>query len=496
MSESVENAPKTQDEKDEKIVNTLFGRREIITAVEDVTRDNLLDVLVAAIATHEVNAAQIDYLWRYMRGEQPILFRTKLVRPEICNKVVENHASEIAQFTSGYFLGEPVTYTRRGERAGASDEINLLNNYMFSEDKASHDKNLSMWMSVCGVGYRMVMPDRKAGEVEEDEAPFEIDTLDPRTTFVVYNSGFGHHRIMGCRVVYRSKRGKPFEYEVYYCGYTRTHYFEVKEGSILVWKPHGLDDIPIFEYTLNMARMGSFEPAIPLLDAMNRIQSNRLDGLEQFVQAFLKFKNCDVDDDDVARISKLGAVFIKNADGLDSDVSLVSQELNQSQVQELVDYLYQQVLTICGMPTTTKGGRSTSDTGEAVFLRDGWSQCEARARDTELLFKRSEKQFLRQVLQIVSTMRKGFNLQLSEVECKFTRRQHDNLQSKAQALQAMLQAGLHPEVAIASCGLFNDPMDVYQRSLPYLQKWDYVPLVPEKTETPDDNNDEGDDVNV
>lgn len=476
-----------EDKKDE-IEFPFFGRREIVTAVEEITRDNLLEVLTQAIAVHDFNALQIDYLWRYMRGEQPILFRKKTVRPEICNRVVENHAAEIAQFTSGYFLGEPVTYTRRGDRVEASDQITLLNDYMFSEDKASHDKDLSMWMAVCGVGYRMVLPDRYPGVAEGDEAPFEIDTLDPRTTFVVYNTGFGHHRVIGCRVVFRAKGGEPFNFEVYYCGYTRTHYFEVKEGALLKWEPHGLDDIPIFEYRLNMARMGSFEPAMPLLDAMNRIESNRLDGLEQFVQAFLKFKNCDIESEDVKKIGELGAIFIKNADGLDSDVTLVSQELNQSQIQELVDYLYEQVLTICGMPTTTKGGRSTSDTGQAVFLRDGWSQCEARARDTELLFKRAEKLFLRQVLSIVSTMRRDFDLKLSEVDCKFTRRQHDNLQSKSQALQAMLQAGLHPEIAIATCGLFNDPMDVYQRSIPFLRKWDYVDVSgEEENTTPQDN---------
>lgn len=482
---------KNKVQTDEEIASHLFGRREIVTSVDEITLDNLNDVLTQAVSVHSMNALEIDYLWRYMRGEQPILFRKKVVRPEICNKVVENHAVEIAEFTSGYFMGEPVTYVRRGEREEASKQVQLLNDYMFAEDKASHDKDMATWMAVCGVGYRMVLPDREADD-DPDESPFELDSLDPRKTFVVYNSGFGHRRMLGCQMVFRSKSGKPFDFEIIYCGYTRTHYFEVKEGAILTWKPHGLEDIPIYEYRLNLARMGSFEPALSLLDAINKIQSNRIDGLEQYIQAFLKFKNCEIQDEDIAKISKLGAIMIKNADGLDSDVTLVSQELNQSQTQELVDYLYDQVLTICGMPTTTKGGASTSDTGQAVFLRDGWSQCEARARDTELLFKRSEKLFLRQALHIISTMRQGFDLKLSEVECKFTRRQHDNLQSKSQALLSMLQAGLHPEEAIASCGLFNDPLDVYQRSQPFLRKWDYVDLtkVPPVNDNADEDEDE------
>ncbi len=451
------------------IENQLFGRLEITTPVEEITRDNIADVLSKALAVHEINSFQIDYLYKYMRGDQPILSRVKKIRPEICNKIVENHASEITQFTSGYFLGEPVTYVRRGDRENTSAEINLLNDYMFFEDKASHDKDMATWMAICGVGYRMVLPDKDAGMIE-DESPFEIDTPDPRYTFVVYHAGFGHRRMMGVRQIYRENKNKTLE--MVCCGYTKTHYFEVKNGVVKVWQPHPLCDIPIFEYRLNMSRMGSFEPAVPLLNAINTIMSNRVDGVEQFVQSFLKFKNCEIEDNTVKRLQEMGAIVIKTTQGgFDSDVDIVSQELNQQQTQTLVDYLYEQVLVICGMPTTTKGGSSTSDTGTAVLLRDGWTQCEARAKDTELLFKRSEKQFLKVVLHIIKGVR-NVDLSLAEVECKFTRRQHDNLLTKTQALLHMLEAGLNPETAIATSGLFNDPMDVATQSKPYLKKWD------------------------
>ena len=467
--------------------NGLHGRCEITTPVEKITPENVVMVLTRALYIHSLNSNQIDYLYHYMRGEQPILNRVKQVRPEICNKIVENHAAEITQFTSGYFLGEPVTYVRRGDRQNTSEEIGTLNDYMFFEDKASHDKDMATWMAIGGVGYRMVLPD-KSTQLGEDEAPFEIDTPDPRYTFVVYHSGFGHRRVMGVRQIYREKG--PDHLELVCCGYTPTHYFEVENTQLTVWKEHNLGDIPIFEYRLNMARMGSFEPAVPMLDAINTIMSNRVDGVEQFVQSFLKFVNCEVDDEKVTMLQELGAIMIKSAPGVNADVSIVSQELNQQQTQTLVDYLYDQVLVICGMPTSTKGGASTSDTGQAVFLRDGWSQCEARARDTELLFKKSEKQFLRLVLHIIRETQE-FNLSLSEVECKFTRRQHDNLQSKTQALLSMLDAGLHPEVAIATCGLFNDPMDVTLQSKDYLRKWEYKPMQP--TGAPEGDEDDGSD---
>lgn len=473
-------------------MENLFGRMEIVSAVDEITHDNVVDVLTRALAVHSVNSEQIDYLWRYMRGEQPILLRKKTIRPEICNRIVENHAAEIAQFTSAYFLGEPVTYVRRGDRKSTSKEISLLNDYMFFEDKASHDKDIATWMAVCGVGYRMILPDKDSGETEVDYAPFELDTPDPRFTFVVYHSGFGHKRLMGVRQIFREIA--PYDVKMLCAVYTKDMYYEIEDGVIKVERPHVLGDIPIFEYRLNMARMGSFEAAIPLLDGINTIMSNRVDGVEQFVQSFLKFVNCEIEESTVSKIRELGAIVIKSLPGMQSDVNIVSQELNQEQTQTLVDYLYDQVLVICGMPTTTKGGSSTSDTGSAVLLRDGWTQCEARARDTELLFKRSEKQFLRLALRLIRSTR-PFNLTLSEVECKFTRRQHDNLQTKTQALLQMLQAGLAPEVAIATSGLFNDPMDVTAQSEEYLKKWEYRdPLEGLMEEDNDDVEDENGDV--
>lgn len=471
----------------------LYGRREIISPVSKITKENVVQVLTKALTVHNENAAEIDYLFRYMKGKQPILSRTKTIRPEINNKIVENHAAEITQFTSSYFLGEPVTYVRRGEREGASKGIALLNDMMFFQNKVSHDKTLATWMAVCGHGYRMALPNKEY-EKDCDDAPFVIDIPDPRYTFVVYHSGFGHRRLMGVREILRYDSNNVLK--SVYCGYTKTHYFEVMDTKLLVWKPHYLGDSPIYEYRLNMTRMGSFEPAVPLLDAMNTLMSNRVDGVEQFIQSFLKFVNCEVDKDKIEKLRELGAIVIKSADGVNADVQIITQELNQSQTQTLVDYLYDQILIICGMPTTTKGGSSTSDTGAAVFLRDGWSQCEARAKDTEALFEESERDFLRLILRIMRE-KCDTDLKLSEVDCKFTRRQHDNLLTKTQALLHMLEAGLAPEIAIATSGLFNDPMDVARQSKEYLEgKWSpskpAAPTEPIITDPPDDEDSDSD----
>ena len=91
----------------------MFGREMIKTDVKVVTDANVLELLEKVINEHLTNRTQIEYLWNYYRGKQPILTREKTVRPEICNRIVENRANEIVSFKVGYLCGEPIQLVGR-----------------------------------------------------------------------------------------------------------------------------------------------------------------------------------------------------------------------------------------------------------------------------------------------------------------------------------------------------------------------------------------------
>lgn len=458
----------------------LLTGRQIITSTQAlVTKANVVDLLKEVWPLHSYNQLEIDYLYDYYRGKQPILSRTKTVRPDIVNYVVENHAYAIVSFFSGYVFGDPIQYVRRAavtteDTAGSGAEdvsrkITQLNEYMFAEDKASKDKELGDWLLICGVGYRGILPD-KALALVEDEAPFEIATLDPRRTFVVYNYRFGKSPLMAVQLIRHSNGLDAGHYVVW----TNEMYFEISGGKVIRESPNPLKHIPIVEYSLNNERMGSFEHVLPLLDAINTIQSNRVDGVEQFVQSLLKFINVDITRSMLEELVELGAISITSEPGLPSDVQIMASELNQDQTQTLIDHLYTIVLTLCGMPDRGVSKRSTTgDTGQAVMLRDGWSDAETKAKGIELMFKKSEKQFLKLALTILRDMR-SFILRLADIDIKFTRNRTDNLLVKTQGLQNMLEAGIHPQIAISICGLFSDSEQVYLDSKEYLKKWEYM----------------------
>ena len=444
---------------------TMYGRKMITTDATEITESNVVSELEKAIAKHLTNRGEIEYLWNYYRGKQPILSRTKDVRPEICNKIVENRANEIVSFKVGYLCGEPIQYVGRSGEDLISTGISQLNEMMFSESKASQDKEIVEWQMICGTAYRLVLPDTTE---DEDDAPFEMFTLDPRDSFVVYSNSIGNKPLMG--VKYCTDESGVSTYSIY----TDNRFWKVKASGILERARHGLGMIPIFEYPANNARLGAFEIVLPLLDAINNVASNRLDGVEQFVQSFIKFINCDISADDFQQLKDLGAIKVKSVDGANADVDMITNELNQGQSQTLVDYLYQTVLTICGIPNRN-GGSSTSDTGSAVLLRDGWSLAESRAKDSELMFKKAEKNVLKLILKIcresAGTPTEVCSLKLKDIALQFTRRNYDNIQSKAQVLVQMLgNSKIHPRLAFAHCGMFSNVEDAYSQSMKYAEE--------------------------
>ena len=105
-----------------------------------------------------------------------------------------------------------------------------------------------------------------------------------------------------------------------------------------------------------------------------------------------------------------------------------------------------------------------------MLLRDGWSLAEARAKDSENMFKKSEKKMLKLVFRICKDL-SDFNLGLKNIELQFTRRNYENIQSKSQVLVSMLQNNkIHPLLAFQHSGLFIDPERAYAMSLKYYEE--------------------------
>lgn len=424
----------------------MFGRTQIYTDVATITADNVADVLEKALKVHNANKTDIEYLWDYYRGKTPILNKVKEVRESINHKINVNRANEIVTFKKGYGFGEPIQYIRRGIDDSQSDEVQKLNEYMFLSGKHAKDSELAEWLYVCGLGMRMVLPG-------DEEEPLRVYTLDPRHSFVVRYNGLGEPVVMGVKTVVKE------DGDAVHSVYTKDTYFEIVDGKIIKSEPHVLGDVPLFSYKSSQAMLGSFEIVLPLLDAINELESNRMDDVVQFVNSFLALLGGTIDEDTYSKLEEYKMLCLPEG----VDAKYLSTALQQSDMQIQADSLYEYVLTICGVPNRN-GGSSTSDTGAATIFRDGWQMAESHMKSVEVEFKEAEKRFLKMALRILKDM-VGLDLALKNVEIKFSRRNYDNLQTKSQVLTTLLNnPKIHPQLAYSHSGLFLDPESAYLQS--------------------------------
>lgn len=480
----------TQESTEAVLSANMFGRRQIFATVEEITADNVIQEVNSALAYHVQNISEEEYLYWYRRGVQPILRRTKERNTFICNKIIENHAAEVVAFKNGYFLTQPAFYVTRSN--GKQSKIDKLNEFLFRSGKQEADNALVDWFHTVGKAALYVEPNN------DDEQPVKAYALDPRSAFVVYSLKPGNEPLYGVYIVVQKEhvsidvftKDKVYRLLGGSTGNTLTTpypHYETISYELEKVESNPLGEIPIIEYQYNSVNMSAFESVIWLMDSLNSIQSNRVDGIEQFIQSLIVAVNCQFDEDVTAsRIREAGMVLLKSVGENKADFKILTEQLDQGQTQTLVDNIYDQILRICCMPSTRKGGASTSDTGTAVYLRDGFEQADSDARNTEDLFKRSNRQFDKIFLKILTTKGLIKNVTLNDFQLLFVRNNSSNMQTKAQAMQTLIAAGLHPEIALERSGVSNDPVRDFKKSEKYM---DMVIGNPDKEEDKENKGD-------
>jgi SPP1 family phage portal protein len=442
---------------------SLHGRREILTDVTEITDDNVIDVLNKALRIHAKNRAEEKYLQKYERGIQPILDRKKAYNDYVCNRVVVNIANQINTFKTAEFAGEPIQYVSRSSKKAVPKKIEKLNAMMISEGKRSKDYDLARKMFCNGVGYRLILNDSAEAVAKKellDEAPFEIYIPDPKNTFVVKVNNVRKKVIMGVTYVFLDENQNRVRYSVYTDNVLYTIDGTPMSASRIVGTPvrHNFGMVPLVEYPCNNIFMGAFEVVLPLLDAYNLVMSDRLDGIEQFIQALMVFEGVDITREDFLELKDLGAIKLPpSIDGRQSRVYYLSEQLDQGQTQTLVDDMYQTILQIVGMPSQGSGNTADSSNNGAVILKNGWWNAEARALETEASWIEAETQTLKIILKICEDANVLTGLSVSDVEPKFGRRSYEDKLTKVQSFTTMLAAGTPPIQAYAVSNIMTDP---------------------------------------
>lgn len=463
-------------------METIYTGRDIIKIpVEEINKENLEKYLPYILGVFFKNQVEFDALDLYYKGKQDILNKTKKVRPTINNKTLENHAFEMVEFLKGYMVGRPIKYSQV-VTGKATDDVSILNTYMLDQNKATKDTTLLENMAKGGHAYYMCLPKGEENYVDkkilgvkvkrtllyniDKQAPFDIYLQDPRNTFVVYSSYAGNKKLCGGCITMVDEN----QYRLTIFAPNKKFIAEFSSPSPynirnLQEEPFALPLVPIIEYKLNNSRIGIIEIVKSMLDTLNKISSNQMDDIEQFVNSVMVFTNQDINAEEFTELLELGAVKIKSINPQNpADVKLLSQSLNHTDINSYYERVYNKMMGIVAIPK--QGDRATSggDTGQARLLGEGWTLADQRAMTYQNMITESERELLTVILYICRTTPecKINELYPSDIEVKFSRSKSDNMLVKSQVILNLQTAGIPEEIIAQVCELFDAPLEVAQ----------------------------------
>lgn len=436
--------------------------------------------LMRVLPQHASNRQQIRSLQEYLRGWHPaIQARIKTTRTDVDNKITVNYPWSFTREITGYFLGKPIEYNHR--KGKFASEMDALKGALDSENKGLVDYQIAEDCSTCGVGYRGVFNDA----TPLNGTHLALLRLDPKDNFVVYPADPTKAPVYAVST-YESASDNAAV--TFYNVYTPSKQFVFKDMTL-----NGTDPVtganlqlvetkdisfggalPIVEYQNNQWRMGDWEAAISLIDALDAVASDGVNDIQQAVNSVLVAMGMELTLDDFKKLSANGFLNVKDIpQGTKPIVEFITQAMSADVGVSMRDYLESTLRLVVGVPDRKSRGGGGGDTGDAVFMRDGWHDIDLVAAAKEPYFIRSERQALATMLYILDTHNEMTGkVAPTDIEIHFNRNKTANLQSKAQVYQSLTSgpAALAPIDALDIAGLTNNTTDVIMRSESYRAK--------------------------
>ena len=238
------------------------------------------------ILKHRKEFERLNKLKEYYVGKHKILGDSDRE-----NKLVCNHAKDISDTASAYFIGNPVSYKCENNITILTDALEHA-----GADEADGDNGLDL--SIYGRAYEYIY-------TKKDETDLTIKNLEPENTFIVYDDTIEQNELFG--VYYYAKVDSRDKVSTVYVATILTENYKYvlniqdidgPQAFLEIPEPHYKGEVPIIEYLNNKLAIGDYELQIPLIDAYNALMSDRITDKEQFIDAILAIYGTLLSDED------------------------------------------------------------------------------------------------------------------------------------------------------------------------------------------------------
>lgn len=476
------------------VIAMLLGRKKIYTDEREIDESNVVDVVMKAYRQHKQISNEIQFLLDYELGLQTIP-RPKVIRPEINIEAIDNLASQITTFNTGYSWGSPAMIVQRSDLESPESDaerdgkaIAKLNSIMVNNVHIGcEDQKLARFVEITGIGHRFI--DIKS-RLDNTGLPFEYATLDSRYAFCVYYGGIGERKMLG---VTFSRRKNVLSLTAY----TDTHRYDIERGQLISSEINPLGRIPIVETERAIDRTGCFERLISQLDALNTKVSDLSDAIAQSTQEIwwgndIKFP-VDEQGKPIAPKSGQWVLTFTGGDGNNPNIKPLSTTLDQEATQKTIQAERIHILELAKVPIqySSEGGGST---GIAMDISSGWSSAEVDAMRKQQLVERAKREELDLILTAIAQAPASVvpasdvlrSVRAIDCDFHFNRRKNYDMAVKANTFATYVSHGLHGRHALKEIDAFGDVEQVWEDSKPLIEAYQKATFLNAASEQTDD----------
>lgn len=360
---------------------------------------------------------------RYYDGDHDILQRTR-EKDAPNSKIVCNHAKDISDTASGYFMGNPITYSN-------TNEANI-DDLLLAYDKANIDDvdaDNALDASIYGLAYEYVY-------AKEAESEPTSKNICPINTFMIYDDSIEENELAG--VYYYPKKNDAKDIKSWVATLVTANYKyllniennpDVKQALTEEPEQHYFGEVPIIEYLNNKEGIGDFEQQIPLIDAYNTLMSDRVNDKEQFIDALLVLYGSILGDDEEETTEAHKKLHEEKLLELPADAKAeyLTRQLDESGVEILRKALKEDIRMFSHVPDLTDENFAGNTSGVAL---------EQKLLGLEMLTKVKERNYkkgLRKRIRLYCNFlgKKAIALDAGSIVATFSRSLPKNIQELA-----------------------------------------------------------------
>ena len=361
------------------------------------------ELIYKLIKKHAQERSRLKKLKSYYMGEHAILKHGRRSKNAPNFKTVANHAKDIADTATGYFMGNAIKYNNTAE----GDIESLLVAFDGAEIDQVDTQN-ALNMSIYGRAYEYIYA--KEGLTELDST-----SVDPENVFLVYDDSI-ERKVLFAIYYYEikddTKDATKYQAEVFT---QNLHYHIVLRDSSTGTtqdeqvESHNLGQVPIIEYRNNHFAIGDYEQQISLIDAYNSLMGNRVNDKEQAVESILVLYGAQLADNlEDAR----EAMSILAEEGLlelpiDAKADFLKNALDENATEILRKALKEDIYTFSHVPNLTDENFAGNSSGVAM---------EFKLLGLEMITKTKEANYKRGIRQRISIFAHYLGMQQTALE--------------------------------------------------------------------------------